>query len=80
MQGCPEYSSLGWLTDTLAKACDPAMNGSILAAEGGSSNEDWEFHCSSGPSLVLKKGCLHRARLGYTPLVEVNQAINAWSF
>ena len=40
----------------------------------------WYSDCISGPSLVLKKGCLHRARLGYTPLVEVNQAINAWSF
>ena len=33
-----------------------------------------------GPSLVLKKGCLHQARLWYTPLAEVNQAILAWSF
>ena len=34
----------------------------------------------SGSSLILKKGCLHKARLRYTPLVEVNQAIYAWSF
>ena len=34
----------------------------------------------SGPSLILKKGCLHKAGLGYTPLVEVNQAISAWSY
>ena len=32
-----------------------------------------------GPSLVLKKGCLCQAMLWYTPLVEVNQAIFAWS-
>ena len=32
------------------------------------------------PLLVLKKGCLHKAKLGYTPLVEVNQAIIAWSY
>ena len=34
----------------------------------------------SGSSLILKKGCLHKARLRYTPLVEVNQPIYAWSF
>ena len=34
----------------------------------------------SGPSLILKKRCLHKAGLGYTPLVEVNQAITAWSY
>ena len=39
-----------------------------------------QFCLCSEPSLVLKKGCLLRARPGYTPLVEVNQAINAWSF
>ena len=33
-----------------------------------------------GPSVILKRGCLHKARLGYTPLVEVNQAVIAWSF
>ena len=42
--------------------------------------ETWKFVGMSGPSLVLKKSCLHRARLGYSPLVEVNQAINAWLF
>ena len=31
----------------------------------------------SGPSLILKRGCLHKAGLGYTPLNEVNQAIIA---
>ena len=38
------------------------------------------FVMLSGPSLVLKKSCLHKARLGYTPLVEVKQAISAWSY
>ena len=58
---------------------------SVLGSRIGT--QYWKFyqsftllHCSSGSSLILKKGCLHKARLGYTPLVEVNQAINAWSF
>ena len=34
----------------------------------------------NGSSLILKKGYLHKAMLRYTPLVEVNQAVVAWSF
>ena len=40
---------------------------------------DWDYCLTNGPSLILKKGSLHKARLGYTPLVEVKQAVVAWS-
>ena len=48
---------------------------------GRGSVVDSDFHGSKwtlfGPEERL---LMLKARLGYTPLVEVNQAINAWSF
>ena len=43
------------------------------------------FSNVSGASLLLQKPMLEglaasRQRMRYTPLVEVNQAVNAWSF
>ena len=32
-----------------------------------------------GPSLILKKSQFLNCYYGYTPLLEVNQALNAWS-
>ena len=85
MTGCPGYSPLGWLTDTLAKACDPAMQDSKNQAcrphRSWEGVVDSEFHCSKWTLFDPEERLLLlKARLGYTPLVEVNQAINAWSF
>ena len=69
----------GWLTALLLS--NPCV-GTIrkeLWLQGGRLDSLMSYDIR-GPSLVLKKGCLHQARLWYTPLVEVNQAIFAWSF